>query len=152
MSDSTPPVSTIAEDTPDLAISGTASAISPHDDPHDMYDTWASTTNRSKRALAGARAEFVNRVIGREVLTELCDGRLVLGQLQCTDKDMNLVIQSANEYRKRELVDDNTTSDNELTTSKAEVLNHKGQDYLSVRFLGVVSIPGHKLMGISVKS
>ena len=117
-----------------------------------MYDTWASNTDRSSRALVGARAEFVDRVMGREVLAELCDGRLVMGQLQCTDKSMNVVIQSANEYRKRELVlDDNAAPDNDLTSS-VDLLSHKGQEYMSVRFLGVISIPGHKLMGLSVQS
>eukprot|EP00730_Choanoeca_flexa_P011848 TRINITY_DN2846_c0_g1_i1.p1 TRINITY_DN2846_c0_g1~~TRINITY_DN2846_c0_g1_i1.p1 ORF type:complete len:147 (+),score=15.13 TRINITY_DN2846_c0_g1_i1:38-478(+) len=133
----------------DLTIDGNAlSPIVPTlDSQSSMYDRWSTNENRTQRPLDGPRAELMKRVIGNNVLVEMCDGRLVSGTFQCTDRDMNIVIQQAVEYRLKAMVGE-SVSNNIL--GAAPLITYNQQEYSSVRYLGVISLPGDKLKGLAV--
>ena len=129
-----------------LAVEGTSAVETQGEQPSSdnaisMYDTWATREETEPRPLAGARAEFAEKVLDREVLVEISDQRLLLGRMECTDAAKNLVLSRVQEYR--------LGNDFEGCAAK-ETLSHRGQSYACVRLLGVASVPGEHIKGFYI--
>ena len=80
--------------------------------------------------------EKVHRVLGRKVRVVLTDDRVIEGQFQCMDKDMNLVIGDAMEYHKM------LSSKDPLTFVTCPISD------LPSRRLGCAVVPGEHMVGI----
>ena len=76
--------------------------------------------------------EQVKGFLGRTIRIKISDNRVIEGEFQCMDKDMNFILGEANEYHGNQDINFNVTP--EVVT----------------RFLGLVMVPGAHVLQCSV--
>ena len=91
--------------------------------PKDMTSTYSSSTHDTVEALELLKSMYLTKI----VRIEIADGRVLEGEFQCMDKDMNFILGHATEY---------------YGTRSIEFNKDDRESVHNCRILGMVMIPG----------
>lgn len=88
---------------------------------------------------------YLARYIGKTLRVQISDRRMFLGVLKCTDKDRNLIVANAHEYREPS-----------RAALKAAAVKANGSDGkivadMTSRYVGLIVIPGEHITRIEVE-
>ena len=82
---------------------------------------------------AASQLENLYTYLGRNIRIKIKDGRIIEGEFQCLDKNMNFILGSATEYHGAQDID--------FTTDKS-----------NFRLLGTVMVPGQHILSCHIES
>lgn len=96
--------------------------------------------------LAGA-TNYLTSLLNRTLHIHIDDGRLFVGQLQCTDHERNIILAMTHEYRSPSAVDV------QLAAQRHESEGQKGNVKVDMRkrFVGLVVVPGRVIQKVEVE-
>jgi len=76
----------------------------------------------------------LSRYLGRTLRVHTNDKRVFVGQMKCTDRECNIILSLAQEYR--------PPSESDLKAAAEEAGDSKLQVPFSSRFVGLIVVPG----------
>jgi len=92
-------------------------------------------------------AEYLNSFLNRTLHIHITDGRMFVGQLKCTDRERNLILNMTHEYRRP------SPTDVRIAAEKHEREGRGGNVRVDMRkrFVGLVVVPGHHITKMEVE-
>lgn len=92
---------------------------------------------------------YLSSLINRTLHVHITDHRLFVGQLKCTDKDRNIILQGSHEYRQpsKNVLKEAYASANNETVNPAATM----QIDMSSRYVGLIVVPGQYITKVEVE-
>ncbi|CBY00213.1 hypothetical protein IAQ61_011143 [Plenodomus lingam] len=85
-------------------------------------------------------AHWLSQFIGKNLRIHASDGRVFAGQMKCTDKDRNIILALAHEYR--------APSADVIRKTVEESGESAAQVPWNPRYVGLIVVPGHHITKI----
>ncbi|KAI8933378.1 hypothetical protein NX059_009994 [Plenodomus lindquistii] len=102
---------------------------------------WLKPWAKSPQTMDTEQAAFwLSQFIGKNLRIHASDGRVFAGQMKCTDKDRNIILALAHEYR--------APSADVIRKTVEDSGNPAAQVTWNSRYVGLIVVPGHHITKI----
>merc|ERR1712168_58400 len=92
--------------------------------------------------VGGPSRDFFKKLLNKLLRVKLTDGRVLVGQFMCTDKDANIILGSCAEYVPNDVTDDVVTPDDE------DDLDACMKTSVEPRILGLAMVKGQHIVSM----
>lgn len=96
---------------------------------------------------------YLRSLLNQHLQVELSDGRRLIGQLLCTDRDLNIILGGCTEHvwLSSPPSQPNPLSSHESDSHESCSVNAKSKLEHEVRVLGLVVVPGNHIVKLSLR-